>query len=47
MVVAIELLRNLAGIMFWAFADFFLGACWIAVILGLCVAVFRGSKRDD
>ena len=43
----VELLRNLAGIMFWAFTDFFLGACWLALIFGVIISIIKGSKKDD
>lgn len=47
MVNAIELLRNLAGVMFWAFIDLFLGTCWIAIIIGLGILLINGARNDD
>ena len=47
MITAIELLRNVAGLMFWAFIDLFLGSCWIAIIIGLGIALVNGAKHDD
>lgn len=47
MTEAIEMLRNLAGVMFWAMADLFLGAMWAALIFGLLIAVIDGVKNDD
>lgn len=47
MVNAIEVLRNFAGVMFWAFADLVLGGLWAALIFGLLIAVIEGTKHDD
>lgn len=47
MITAIELLRNVAGLMFWAFIDLFLGTCWIAIIIGLGIAMINGARHDD
>ena len=47
MIEAIILLRNLAGLMFWALTDLFLGGLWIAIIFGLFVAVIEGTRHDD
>ena len=47
MVEVVENLRLLAGVMFWLFADLFLGMCWIAVILGVLAMIIRGSRDDD
>ena len=47
MVNAIELLRNVAGLMFWAFIDLALGTCWVAIIIGLGIALVNGARHDD
>ena len=47
MITAIELLRNVAGLMFWAFVDLFLGTCWIAIITGIVIALANGALHDD
>ena len=47
MVEVVENLRLLAGIMFWLFADLFLGMCWIAVILGVLAMIISGARDDD
>ena len=47
MITAIELLRNVASLMFWAFIDLFLGTCWIAIIIGLGIAMINGARNDD
>ena len=44
---AIELLRNLAGVMFWGLTDLFLGACWLALIFGILISVIKGFRNDD
>ena len=47
MIEVVENLRLLAGVMFWLFADLFLGMCWIAVILGVLAMIIRGARDDD
>ena len=47
MTTAIELLRNVAGVMFWAFIDLFLGTCWIAIIIGIGITLVNGARHDD
>ena len=44
---AVELLRNLAGVMFWGLTDLFLGACWLALIFGILLSVIKGFRNDD
>lgn len=46
MTQAMILLRELAGVMFWALADFFLGGLWIAIIFGLIIAIVKGFRHD-
>ena len=47
MIEIVENLRLLAGVMFWLFADLFLGMCWIAVILGVLAMIIKGARDDD
>ena len=47
MIEVVENLRLLAGVMFWLFADLFLGMCWIAVILGVLLMIVKGARDDD
>ena len=47
MIEVVENLRLLAGIMFWLFADLFLGMLWIAVIFLLLAVVIKGTGDDD
>ena len=46
MEIAIEVLRNLAGVMFWALADLFLGGFWIAIIVMIIIGIARSTKND-
>ena len=41
-----EHLQYAAGIMFWALADFMLGAIWIAVITALIQRIAKRNKHD-
>ena len=47
MVEVVENLRLLAGVMFWLFADLFLGMCWIALVMGVLLMIIRGARDDD
>lgn len=44
---AIELLRNLAGVLFWALADVVLGGMWLVVIVSLLSSCIKRMKRND
>lgn len=44
---AIELLRNLAGVIFWGLTDLFLGACLFALIFGFFLSVIKGFRKDE
>ena len=44
---AVELLRNLAGVMFWGLTDLFLGTCWLALIFGILLSVIKGFRKDE
>ncbi len=44
---AIEVLRNVAGVMFWGLTDLFLGACWLALISGILLSVIKGFRKDE
>lgn len=46
MIESITLLRNLAGLMFWGLADFFLGGLWITIIFGLIATIVKGFRHD-
>ena len=47
MIEAVVMLRNVAGIMFWAFVDLILGTCWLSVIGMLIVTIIKGFRTDD
>ena len=40
-------MRLLAGVMFWAFVNLFLIVMWLAIIIGLGIALVNGAKHDD
>lgn len=44
---AIEVLRNVAGVMFWSLTDLFLGVCWFYLIASLVWAIIKGFRKDD
>lgn len=43
----IELLRNLAGVLFWGLADVVLGGIWFVVIMSLLSICIKRMKRND
>ena len=51
MIQAIELLRNLAGVLFWGLTDVALGVIWLTIILslltGIIKSIIKRTKRND
>jgi len=41
MIQAIELLRNLAGVLFWGLTDVALGSVWFILILSLLSVIIK------
>ena len=41
MIQAIELLRNLAGVLFWGLANVALGIIWLTIILSLLSVIIK------
>lgn len=44
MIEAVEMLRTLAGLMFWALTDLVLGAIWCGIIGCLVIYTVKGMK---
>ena len=43
----LENLRYLAGVLFWALADLFLGLAWVGIIGVIIWTIIKGSSGDD
>lgn len=46
MIEAVESLRILGELMFWALADLFLGVCWSLLLAGIILVLIKGPKDD-
>ena len=45
MIQAIEVLRNLAGVLFWGLADVTLGIIWLTIILSLLTGIIKSITK--
>lgn len=45
MIQAIELLRNLAGVLFWGLTDMALGVIWLTIILSLLAGIIKSVTK--